>query len=256
MRSRLAALAALLSLSACALPSLEIQPRYARFEISGQAGMTSGGVGGSADVEEAGLDEDETWAARADLKFGAPHLIGLAQQPRFEGTGTLDVTVTDGTDTITAGATVDSKADLDMYDLALVFDLIPGDTLELAIGFGAAYLDLDFRFEEQGTGTTVASQEEIPVPLLAAAGAVWLGPVEIAAFAGGMEYTLDDDSIAYLDADVYARLKLFGGDELLRVSLVAGYRYTDFELEYDDDSSAVDADLTIQGPYVGLDLSL
>ena len=34
-----------------------------------------------------------------------------------------------------------------------------------------------------------------------------------------------------LDGDVNARWRVFGGDELLRLSLVVGYRLTDFGLE-------------------------
>lgn len=242
--------------AACALPSLDVQPRYGRPEISGTAGFTSGGVGGSADLEQAGLQEDEAISARVDLDLGWPRLVGLAQAPRFEGSGTLDVTVSDGTNTITSGAAVDSVVELGIYDLALVWDFFPGDTIELAFGFGAALLDADLRFAEVGTGTTVESQQQIPVPLVAAAASVWLGPLEVAAFAGGMDYTYDDDSVSYLDLDVYARWKLFGGEELLRTSLLAGYRLTSLQLEYDDGGSAIDADLEIQGPYVGLEVTL
>ncbi len=245
-----------LALAACATPSFDVQPRYGRPEISGTAGATSGGVGGSADLEQAGLEDDEALSARVDLDFGSAHLIGLADAPQFEGSGTLDVSVSDGTNTIAGGAPVDSKLDLAHYDLALVFDLIPGDTFELGLGFGAAYFDLDFRFEESGTGTIVASEEQVPVPFLALTGAVWLGPVELAAFAGGMEYTYDNDTLSFLDLDAYARCKLFGGHRLLRTSLVVGYRLTQFELDYDDANTQIDTDFTIQGPYVGLEVML
>jgi hypothetical protein len=241
---------------ACALPSLDVQPRYGRPEISGTAGVASGGVGGSADLEEAGLEDDEALALRVDLDLGSPRLVGLAQAPQFEGSGTVDVTVTDGTNTITAGAPVESELDLAHYDLALVFDLFPGESFELGLGFGAAYFDLDFRFEETGTGTVVASDEQVPVPFVAATAAVWLGPIEVGAFVGGMEYRYDDDDVRYLDLDAYARWKLFGGEELLRTSLLVGYRLTEFELDYDDDGNDVDADIELSGPYVGLEVSL
>lgn len=243
-------------LGACATPAFDVQPRYGRPEISGTVGATSGGVGGSADLEDAGLDDDEALSARFDLDFGSPRLIGLAQAPQFEGSGTLDTTISDGTNTITVGTAVDSELDFTQYDLALVFDLVPGDTFELGIGFGAAYFDLAFRFEESGTGTLVASEEQVPVPFLAATAAVWVGPLELAAFAGGLQYTYDDDSVDFLDLDAYARLKFLGGAQHFRTSLVAGYRLTQFALDYDDDGTDVDTDLTLKGPYVGLEISL
>ncbi len=243
-------------LGACAVPSLEVQPRYGRPQISGRAGATSGAVGGSADLEDAGLDDDQALSARADLEFGSPRLIGLAQAPHFEGSGTLDVTISDGTNTITAGTPVDTELGISQYDLALVFDLFPGDTIELGIGFGAAYFDLDFRFEESATGTLVASDEQVPVPFLAATAALWLGPVEVAAFAGGMQYTYQDDRVDFLDLDAYARLKFLGGRQHFRSSLLVGYRLTRFQLDYDDQGTDIDADLTLAGPYVGLEITL
>ena len=243
-------------LASCQLPVLDVQARYGRPEISGTAGFASGGTGGSADLEQAGLDDDEAISARADLDFGAPILVALAQAPRFEGSGTLDVSVSDGTNTIAGGASVNTVAELGLYDLALLFDLVPGDTFELAVGFGAAFLDTELSFEEPGSGTRVESQEQVPVPLVAAQLAVWIGPVELALFAGGMDYTYEDDSVTYLDADAYARWRLLGGEKSLRASLVAGYRLTDLDLEYDDDGTEIEADLEIRGPYVGLELSL
>jgi len=247
---------ALLLLGSCAVPSLDVQGRYSLHDISGRAGFTSGGIGGSADLEQAGLDGTETISARVDLDFGSPHLIGLVQVPEFRGTGTLDVEVSDGTDTITAGATVDSEVDLDQADLALVFDLVPGDTVELAIGIGAAWLDGRFLFREQGTGTTVESSESVPVPLAVVAGSVWIGPVELAGFVGGVQVDYDGDEIRYLDADVFARLRFLGSGTRLHASIVGGYRRTDLELDYADDSTDVDADFTIDGLYFGLQLTL
>lgn len=256
MRHALACVLCCWALGACATPTFDLQPRYGQLDISGSAGMSSGGVGGAADLAQAGLEQDELLMGRADLKFGAPHLVALLQAPEFTGSGTLDVTIDDGIDTITAGAPVDSEIALEQYTFGLLFDLFPGDTIELALGLGATYLDASFAFVEQGSGTTVASEEQLPIPMLMAAASVWLGPVELAALVGGVDYEYEDDSIFYLDADLYARWKMFGGDELLRTSLVVGYRHTELELEYDDSSTDVDADLEIGGFYLGLEVSL
>lgn len=256
MLDRILVLVPFLTLGACATPSLEVQPRYGTFDISGSAGVSSSGVSGAADVEQAGLSDDTAFSGRADLKFGSPHLVALAQAPSFEGTGTLDVSLDDGTNTISAGAAVDSQIDLQTYDLALLFDFVPGDTVEVALGLGAAYLDVDMRFEAIGTGTVVDEQESLPIPLVCGLASVWVGPVQLSGFVGGMDISSQGDSLTYVDADVYARWKLFGGSELLRASLVVGYRLTDFQLQYDDGSNSVDTDLRVAGPYIGLEASL
>jgi len=243
-------------LAACATPSLELQPRYGLLEVSGKGGFSSGGVGGAADLEEAGLEEEEVPSARLDLDFGSPHVIALGQAPQFEGRGTLDVTIGDRTNTIAAGREVDSDLDLTTIDAALVFDFFPGDTVELGLGFGVAYIDLSFSFVDTQTGTTISSDQEAPLPLAAAVASVWIGPLELGAFVGGIAYEYDDDSIYYVDADAHARLRIFGGEKHLRGSLLIGYRLTDIDLEYDDSSSDVDVDMSIQGPYAGIALSL
>lgn len=256
MRALLSLTLALPCLASCALPSLEVQPRYARLDISGSAGYATGGTGGAADLEQAGLDSDDALGGRIDFKFGSPHLIVMGQAPSYEGSGTLDVTVSDGTDTITGGADVDTALDIGQYTLALVFDLVPGDTVEVALGLGASYLDVDSSFTEQGTSTTVSSTESLPLPLLVGVASVWIGPVELSALVSGFSVHYSGDSVSYYDADFFARWKVFGGSELLRASLVAGYRLTDFQLEYDDDTTAVDLDLSLRGPYLGLEVSL
>jgi len=240
-------------LGACA-PTMDISARYGRLDAQGEAAIDASGATGAADLEQAGLEEEDVLQGRADLKWGSPHLVALAQAPEFTGQGTLDVSVSDGTNTITAGSDVDSRLELGTYDLALVFDLVPGSTFELGLGFGAAYLDLDMAFEELGTGTTVSTEEALPLPLLAATASVSLGPFDLAAFAGGMAYDYDDDSVSFLDADVFARWRIFRAG--FSGALVVGYRLTDVDLDYDDDSSQVDVDVRVSGPFVGLDLGL
>ncbi len=244
-----------LLLPSCALPTFEVSPRYAVLSIEGEAALSSGGASGALDVEQAGLEDEETISGRADLKFGAPHLVVLGQAPRFEGQGTLDADIDDGVDSIPSGSAVDSRVDLGLYDGALVFDLIPGDTLELALGVGAAYLDLALAFED-GSGAVVDTEKQFGVPLLAAIASVQLGPFELGAFAGGMELTYEGDTVTYWDGDAFLRLRILGGSEHLRASLVVGYRATQVEAEYHEGGVDVDTDLRIQGPYAGLEIGL
>ena len=256
---RLAPSAVLLALflGACAAPSLDLMPRYGRFSVEGEALVGSAGTSGQVDLEEAGLEEDDTLHGRVDLKFGAPHLILSGVGPKFEGTGTLSAAIDDGTNTIPAGTTVDSQFDLGLYDGLIVFDMIPGDTFEFALGVGGNVLDLELAFEDVGTGTTVETAETFVVPVLAALGAVQWGPLELQVLGSGFNASYQNDSILYWTGDAFLRLRFLGGDEHLRASLVGGYRISEFEVEYDDEDSDtdVDIDLQLQGPYVGFELT-
>ena len=242
--------------SGCALPKLELMPRYGRFSVDGEGAVNAGALSSGVDIEEAGLEEDvDEFHGRAALKIGSPHFIVSGVSPKFEGTGTLDAAVDDGTNTIPGGATVDSSLELGIYDGLVVFDMIPGDTFELALGVGGNVLDFEMSFEEVGTGTEVATEETFVVPLVAALGAVQLGPLELQVLGAGFDASYQGDSIMYWTGDAFLRLKFLGLDDHFRASLVGGYRINAFEIEYDDEDAAVDVDMRLQGPYAGLDLT-
>lgn len=239
----------------CALPKVDVMPRYTLQEVTGEAGIASGSVTARTDLEEAGLEEEGAVGGRFDLKFGSPHVVLAGVLPRFEGTGTLDAAVDDGTVTIPAGATVETQLDLGAYDGLLLFDVLPTDMFELALGIGANVTDFDVAFEEAGTGATVETSEIFIIPVVAALASVSFGPLEAQVLGSGFNGSYQDDAVMCWSADAFLRLKLFGGDERIRASLVGGYLIRAFEVEYDDESNDVDVDLRLQGPYAGLEVS-
>jgi hypothetical protein len=151
---------------------------------------------------------------------------------------------------------VDTVLDLDMYQGGVLIDFAPGEKAKFGVGIGMAYIDLSLEFEEQSFGTRIATEQQLTVPLLVAVAAVWIGPVEVGAYAGGLTYEYDDEDVSYVDGDAFLRFKLFGGLRRLRASAVLGYRITDIEALYDDDGARGEIDLTIQGPHAGIEFSL
>jgi hypothetical protein len=244
--------------SACAVPRLGVQPRYEHLALSGGIGATATGLRATSDLDAAGLETNQTLGGRLDLDLGSPHWIVLAQGPRFEGDGTLTAELSLGGETLPVGTDVESRVDLDQYALALVFDVVPGDTVELGLGLGATYLGLDFDFQGDvaGSPVRVASREQLPVPLFVVAGGVWIGPVEIGVYLGAMDIEVGSDSARYLDADLYVRCRVLGGEERLRASVLLGVRRTTVDVEYEDEDSAIDAELDLDGLFVGLELTL
>jgi hypothetical protein len=239
----------------CAVPELGLMPRYGRVALEGEFGASSGSTSARSDVERAGLGEEEdVLHGRADLDLGSPHLILSGMGPSFEGRGTLDATIDDGTDTINAGATVDSEADIGIYDGLVVFDLVPGDTLDLALGIGGSVVDLDLAFEEVGAGTTIETAETFLVPVVAALAGVELGRLELQLLGLGIDASYEGDSILYWTGEGFLSLRLLGTD--VRASLVGGYRISQIEVDYDDENADIDADLRLSGPFVGLELAV
>ena len=85
---------------------------------------------------------------------------------------------------------------------------------------------------------------------------VQLGPVELSALVGGLKIEYDDDEIFYLDVDVFGRIKILGGNDRIRGSLVAGVRGQRIDVTYEDGGDTADADVDLIGPYAGIELTL
>jgi len=191
------------------------------------------------------------------VKMGIVHVIGSLDVPRFGGQGTLGATIDDGMgNTIPVGSTVDSELDLTLANGLLVFDVIPGDTFEFALGVGGVYAKIDQRYTDVALSTVVSSEEDFALPLLAGVAAVQLGALELGLLASGIRLDVDGDDVLYLNGDFYGRLKLFGGSKRLRGSLVVGYLLNETDVDYEDGSVAIDTEIRLRAPYVGVELSL
>ena len=246
-----------LTLGACALPGLKVAPRIGFYELSGDGNLASTPSLDDFDLEGVGAEDDQTVGARVELKSGALHLIGSIDVPNFIGDGTIESAIDDGLgNVIPAGANVDSDLEFLFANGLAAFDIIPGDTLDLSIGIGAAFLRLDQSFVDRNTNVEVQDEEDFLIPVVGGAASVHLGPVELGGTVSGLSLEFDDDDIFYLNVDVYGRFKLFGGSNRVRGSILAGFWWNRTDVSYEDDSIIVSTDLLITAPYVGFEVSL
>ncbi len=257
MRLKLASSIALSLFAACSTPRLDVTPRWGTVDISVDVGIASGGVVAQADLETAGLQADDSvFGGRLDFDWGGLHLMASAQDSTHDGEGTLTATISSGGVTIPVGAAVASELDLGLYNALLTFDFIPTELVEFGLGGGVTYIDLDASFEEDATGATVATDEAAPIPVLAARVSSRFWRIDASVEASGMAISYDGTAVTLLDIDAMAKLRLFGGDNHLAAHLAAGYRWTDLDVEYEDGSDEVDGNVTLEGPWVGLTISI
>jgi hypothetical protein len=245
----------------CAAPSVDLIPRYGTLDIDGNFGIKGPGNGlfATADIGQAGFSEDSgVIGLRADLNMGSPTLMLSAQSSNHDGSGTLsaDLTNADG-QSISAGAAIDSKLELGLYQGILTWDLVPSDLAEVGIGFGVVGLDLSSSVTDTSPGgDTLDIDEFAPVPVLALRGGAQLGDFEVSGVLDGMMASIQYDELTFIDLDVLARYRLFGGEDRMRFSVGLGYRHMALDVQTKEDNEEVALDISFSGPYVLLQFSI
>jgi hypothetical protein len=244
-------LIALSTLTSCFAPKVGLEARYGQVNVGGSAAVQTGAITAENSVEALGIEDGTAPSLRADFKWGSPHLSVILQRSNHDGTGMLQADLSQGGITIPAGTTVDTRMDLGLYTGYLTFDFIPGDA-ELGLGLGVVGVDLDFSTEDTLTSSTVATSQQLPIPVVAARGGFSVWRVDLQALGGIMQYATGDDSVSVVDLDATGRFRVLGDGDRAVGWLTLGYRYTDLDLEYTENGEEVRADLDFTGPYVGL----
>lgn len=241
----------LTSLVACGAPGIEATPFYGFSKFDGDFAISNGSVSATTSMESIGLDDREGLpGARVDFKWGAPHLSVQIAQTDTSGDGTTDTQLTQGGVTINAGAAVDSDLDLTYGNAVVTFDLVPTDLVEVGLGLGVAYTDIETNVQETGTANRVSTDEQVPVPVLALRAGVDLGPFAVDALVTGVDVSYSGDDLTFYEVDVRARWKAFEHGHLL-----VGWKRWSVDLDYEDGSDNVKLDVDADAPYVGIAIS-
>jgi hypothetical protein len=248
---RIAATLVALSLLACVSPTLDVGVHYGEYSLDGGLGFGSGGISGTTPLRRIGLGDDSPVGASATVGLGSTMLLFSATTPSFKGSGTLDADIQIGDVIIDAEANVTSKLNVGMYQGLLLFEIIPGSTVDLAIGLGVNMLDLSGSFTENGEDPTKLSLDQaIPIPVLATRAGVELGPVGLSALVTWMGVSYEGSDLDALDLDLRAQMDIFGP-----MIGYAGYRNTSLDIFYKDESDFGDFDVSISGFYIGTGVS-
>jgi len=169
-------------------------------------------------------------------------------QPKYEGSSTLTQDFVFNGETFTVSDTIVTRMDVKMFDGQVQFDLlrpsvgVAGFTLGLILQ--GKLVDGSIAVQSAGTGITTTQDFRVGTPMIGAAAGIGFlkNMIRADARATGMAYS---GSHAY-EVDAYASFAPFPF-----VRLQGGYRYFDLEV----DESDVLANLTLSGPYIGIQLS-
>ncbi|MCE9594494.1 MAG: hypothetical protein K8S98_09890 [Planctomycetes bacterium] len=224
--------------------------------LDGAIGIDDRHVNSKNSIDALGLDGSSSGLeARVDLTFETHRRMHLALkgfQSSRDGRGSLDEDFAKGPVTIPAGTAIDSTFDAGIYSAAWTFDFAERDDLEAGLGFGLAWVDLEAGFTSRVNGDEIFTDEAVPVPLLAGRLAWNSERWAIGLEAAGIDVGYAGDHATFLDLDLSARWRFAGKRFGRNGELLLGWRQLYAGIDYDDDFEAVDAGVTLAGPYFGL----
>ncbi len=241
--------------TSCFLPTVSATPRVAFMQLDGDVRLerTDSGVttAGTATTEQLGLGDDDTvFNPRADVKWGGLQLTVSNLGVGFAGQGTLDSSIELPFGDFVVTGDVESRFELDITSAALTFDVVPTDIVDVGIGVGVAYTDIDAFIQEALTLETIETSETAPVPMVALRAAVDIGRVRLEGLGQALEIEIEGDDVALYDIDLAASVRLLNAAGF-GAYLTGGYRMINAQANYDDDGTQVDLDIELSGPYIG-----
>jgi hypothetical protein len=246
-----------LGLAACSAPRVGGQVVAAYLELDGDVGTRRGPLSTDNSADALGLDDPETVAVpRVTLDWDPLHVWVEGLQTEYDGTGVAEATLDLGGPVITVGEPVASDFDLGLYQARFVWDFVPDPLLDLGIGVGVGYLDYEITVRSLMGGGFVTGEDDLPFAFLAARAAKRIRSLEVVVQAGGGAIEVDDEDYEYLDFEALLTWD-FWHPGAATVSLVLGYRYLEYEYEFDAGvSGEFDIDATLEGPLGGLNVRL
>ena len=257
--TRAVALLTLATLGSCGLPQASFNPRILNMDVSGSLLVTEGVATTASDVENLGMTADSSaFAPRADFEWGVFHVTASNSNTNHDGVGVADATLELDGITISGAENVSTEFELGLTNLAMTWDLFPGDTVEAGIGVGATLVDMNARISSlDNPGNEISTDEQVPVPMLTGRLGFDLGRFDLEGLISGISVDVDGDTATVIDLDIGLAFRLinFGGEVM--GSIGVGYRSFSIDVEYDDGAGgSVDLDTTFAGPYFGLTISI
>ena len=239
--------AGIISFSAYAIPGIdgEISAGYIKQDISGWVKYK----GSEADVEDdLKIGSENSFFVKAKLEHPIPLLPNIKlmyERMRFSGDGKVQRSYTFGNVTVNVNDRVQTKLDLDHYDLVLFYNLPFINMLQVVdgeIGLNIRFIDFYGKVRDVDQNKEDSTSFIAPIPMLH--GSLEIKPVDLFSFlieANGIAY----QGHHYYDISGELRIKPVRTPAFdLFVGL--GYKYEKLKIDDIDDTSA---DIKIKQPY-------
>lgn len=242
-----------LVVSLLVLPScMDLEARayagYMQAELTGELGLAptapTTAIGRVGLEDSFGSGEEGSLYARVDATASIFNVTASAFRYDSTGQGTLEAEFGG----LQQGLLVDTEVDFLNAKFGVTFDLIDLGFIRLSPGVAVDYFDLDMSVSAAPplSGEAESLDLQAPVPMLFVQAEGDVGPVSGIVEVGGMSADYGDVDGTFIDVEALLRVAPFSN-----VELFAGYRYISLEGTGDASGQEFDADLALQGWFVG-----
>lgn len=244
-------------LSLAALSPLAQADTVLGIYVGGEAWDASadGSLGNNGEMQQEFNYNDETFGS---YYVAVEHPIPLV--PNFKvrytdldlrGSTVLDENFEFDGNTYPAGTSAFTNAELSHFDYTLYYEILDNDLVSVDLGLSAKQFDGDFEVASADDGVIediTRSTQEVSgfVPLVYGRGEVGLPFTGLSAFAEGNFFALDGSKVNDFQVGIQWE---FIDNMAVDMAIRAGYRSMMIEL---DDVDDIDTDLTVDGPFAGL----
>lgn len=210
--------------------------------LSGAATADSLGLGNSSEPDAAiGV----RWK-RLDLKF-------VYLPSRFTGDGVLVQALDFGSGPVIGTTTpISSDIKVTMQLANIEYLVLKRTDMDLGVGVGIGQVDLDITMTPQA-GNNVDISGDVPFGYLSGTFLKRWGKFALNLGLQGLSVSSSSTSVAYKSLNIAGAYR-FWQREKLGFDMLAGYRYVDFDYQFDDNNSGARSatNLELTGPYVGV----
>lgn len=172
---------------------------------------------------------------------------------RFKGDGVLLQSLDFGSSPVIDKMTpISSDLKVTMTLANIEYLLLERSDMDLGVGVGIGQVELDITMTPQ-TGNKVDISGDVPFGYLSATFRKRWGKLALNLGLQGLSVSQSNTSLAYKSLNIAGAYR-FWQREKVDFDILAGYRYTDFDYEFDDDNSGARSatNFELTGPYVGL----
>ena len=222
-------------------------------DINGTMFSYSPPLTGAATADSLGLDSSSEPDAAIGVRWKRLNLEFVYLPSTFSGDGVLVQGLDFGSGPVIGNTTpISSDLEVTMMLANIEYLLVQRSDLDIGLGVGLGQVGLDIKMIPQ-TGNKVNINGDVPFGYLSGSLIKRWGKIALNFGLQGLSVSQNSTSVSYKSMNIAGAYR-FLQQGRLGLDVLAGYRYVDFDYQFDDDNSGARAatDFELTGPYLGV----